>query len=383
MAVSADPSILDTVDMNAYDWGAPAHKLRQMSLDAATLNLANSPATLELEKRVVALKKNQERPASWAEEMIKSAHTATEPSSVRMVIFEPNAEVYLQVDWTAESHGLLNLGDRSTVFGFTTDLPPTTVRGSGIATPEGRADLIPTLASLTGDYGAPGPAAESTVIGMGKKPAAAVASLLDRRAAFLPLLINLMGQGIDQAAGEEFVLAQGMGGGGVAPGTVVGPSPQATSFAPTVSPGSFGNAMPGAGGAGAGLPFGGAGGIGTAPTPFFGGGGTGSGGGNGSGAGTRTSTQASTQATTQQTSQIPTITINTNISLQNQQSQSQAQAQAQSQNQSESQSETQTTTTSTNVVPEPWALLSGAMGLPVLFYLIRRRRRLAPSAATV
>jgi hypothetical protein len=381
MAVSADPSILNTVDRNAYIWGAPAHRLRQTSLGGATLNLANSPATRDLERRLAALKKNQERPAAWAEQMLNAARKATEPATVRMVMFEPNAEVFVQADWTSEGHGLLNLGDHSTVFGFTTDLPPTTVRGSGIATLEGRPELLPILAGLSGDFGAPGAAAESSVLGMGAKPSTGAAPMLNRPAAVLPFLINLMGEGIDPAAGEVLVLAQG--GGGVAPGTVVGPSPQPTFGAPTPSaPGASGTPGGGAGG-GAGLPLGGPGGIGTAPTPFFGGAG-GTGGGTGGGTSTQTpgtqsqtGTQGNVNVTVDPMSPIQTTTVNTNISLQNQQSQSQSQAQAQSQSESQSQSPSQT-----NVVPEPWALLSAALGLPVLFYLYRRRRLRTLDAAS-
>jgi hypothetical protein len=333
MAVSVDPSILGALDMNAYLWNAPAHKLERVRVNSATLHLADSPASKELEKRAQAMKINKTRPAAWAEEMLKSARTAMPPALVRLVTSEADARLFLQADWTPTGPGLLNLADHSTVFGFTTDLPPVP-EPVGIADPEGRPALLPMLGSLDGD----GPAAAPVPGADGAVPA--------------------------KFEEEDLVLAVGPGAvAGVAPGTVVGPVQPATLTPTFTGPTGLGNALPNVGGFGAGIPFASVGGIGTAPAPFFGGGGV-SGGGGGT-VGTTTGTPANNGNQTQTTS------INTNISLQNQQSQSQAQAQAQAQSQSQSQSQS----TSQHVVPEPAAMVLGLLGLPVLLVLSRYRRR--------
>jgi hypothetical protein len=354
MAVSVNPSILGSLDMNAYLWNAPAHRLERMRVNSATLNLADSPAARELEKRTQNLKKNNARPAAWVEGMLKAARTATPPALVRLVQSEPDARLFLQADWTPTGKGFLNLADHSTVFGFTTDLPPVP-EPVGIATPDGRPALLPVLGDLAGD----GPAAAMVPGANGGGPAEV------------------------ETIEEDMVLALAPGvATGVAPGTVVGPVQPAALMPSFAGPG-LGTALPNLGGFGAGIPFANVGGIGTAPPPLWGGGGGFSGGGTVGTVGTTNGTPANVvvntgpvNVTVTAGNQSQTTTVNTNISLQNQQSQSQSQAQAQAQAQAQSQSQSQNQTScGQHVVPEPGAVVLALLGLPLLLLLACFRRR--------
>jgi hypothetical protein len=145
MAVSVNPSILGSLSTNAYLKLAPSHVVRRMRVGDATLNLTDSPAVTQLRKRVENLKKNNERPAAWADEMLKSAIAATQPMHVRLVLSEPDARLFLKADWFDQRDaGLLNLADHSTVFGFTTDLPPGP-EPAGIASTRDRDKLLALL----------------------------------------------------------------------------------------------------------------------------------------------------------------------------------------------------------------------------------------------
>jgi hypothetical protein len=336
MAVSVNPSILGSLAINAYLFGAPSYPLQRVNVNGATLNLANSEAIKGIQKRVDALGNN--KPAAWVSEMLKAAKAATEPSAVRLVMADQDARLYLQADWLAKaSDGLLNLADHSTVFGFTSDLPPVP-EPVGVATPEGRERLLPVLGMMAAE-GSGGPAA-------GNAPA--------------------VGEGPGGMAPGAAV--------GVAPGTAVGPI-QPAAFAPDAGanaacvPPSFGTALPALGGFGAGLPGGlGVGAIGRAFPGVGGGGGTGSGGGSGNGGGNAAQQQQQKQA--QQGNQI----VNVNVLQSNQQTQVQVQAQAQAQAQHQRQGNNQ------HVVPEPGTLILGLLGLPGLFYLYRRGKAAPVSA---
>jgi hypothetical protein len=387
MAVSVEPSILGSLSSNAYLWRAPSHSLNRVRVNDATLNLANSKAIKDLENRVDALKKNNTKPAAWASEMLKSAKAANEPSLVRLMLSEPDARLYLQADWFAKgAESLLKLADHSTVFGFTTDLPPVP-EPVGIAAPEGRAQLLAVLDSLTGEGAAAGPAGGGVVPAVGEGPG-----------------------GVAPAAAPGVAPAAAPG---VAPGSAVGPI-QPAAFAPTAAGGgaAFGSALPATGGFGAGLPGGlGVGGIGRAfPATTGGGSGAGTGGGTGSGSGngngnsastntgTNTGTQAQAQAQgqaqaqngTQQGSQTVTqtqgnqtvtsgnqtvsTTVNVNVAQQQQQAQAQAQAQLQAQAQAQSQRQNNHGHQHQHVVPEPGTIILALLGLPVLFFHYRRRK---------
>jgi uncharacterized protein (TIGR03382 family) len=386
MAVSVNPSILGSLDMNAYLWGAPAHRLDRIRVNSATLNLADSPALKDLAKRVEGMKKNNERPAAWAEEMLKATKRATPPALVRLVLSEPDARLFLQADWMPSGDGLLNLADHSTVFGFTTDLPPVP-EPVGIASPDGRAALLAILGKFAGD----GPVASVMPAVDGVAPAVGQARMQETLPAAGPALAGALAALLPGSDSAEPVVAEEMEADvtpavasgvalGVAPGMAIGPI-QPAGFAPAAAgaPAGLGNALPAIGGFGAGVPFANWGGIGTAPAPFFGAGTTGNGNGNGGfvtspgSQGNVTVNTGPVNVTTNAVNQTQTTSVDTNISLQNQQSQSQSQSQTQSQSQNQNQS--QCTSSHHHVVPEPGAIVLALLGLPVLVVLYRRRRR--------
>ena len=109
------------------------------------------------------------------------------------------------------------------------------------------------------------------------------------------------------------------------------------------------------------------------------GGGLGAGGGTGAGGGFGGNTGNGQQAQQQQQQPVTTPGINNVISIKVQQQQQQQQKQQQQQQQHQHQN---TTPTPGNVVPEPASLASALLGLPFLFLFLRRKKRTAPPVAT-
>jgi hypothetical protein len=271
---------------------------------------------------------------------------------------------YVRAVWNSRNG--LKRGERSTVYGFTSNLPPT-MAGVLVRGPAEKEKAGPK---------APG----------GQKP---------------PVRPADQGE-VSQTSLVYF--QQPAAGSGVVPaaGTVPTPTPAA---APGAAIGGLGfgapfgglGGFPGGAGAGGGFGAGGAvGGFGSAPNGGGGGFGGGSGGGTGggtgggfSGFGGANGQQGQLGALGQQQQQqqipsnmIPVINLNLqqNLSQQTSVNQSQSQAQAQSQKQSQKQSQNQNQKQNQNqnqnsqIVPEPAAFIMAATGLPFLYAILRRRR---------
>ena len=219
--------------------------------------------------------------------------------------------------------------ERSTLFGFTSDYPPTyedvRLRGNSGAVQGvvGAAfgDLDLKLAALTADGEVPTPAAFETA---GAAPSVGV---------------GFASGGIGGTLGGT----TGGGGGGF---------------------GGFGGGLPGfGGGLGGGFPGGGGG--------FPGG---------GSGASTNaTPTQQQGQQQQQQPTPVVNVSTPVNVTQSNSNTQAQAQGQLQAQRQRQSQHNNSTTLTCTcPVVPEPAAVIGALLGLPALLLFARRKKASVP-----
>jgi hypothetical protein len=226
----------------------------------------------------------------------------------------------------------LTPGERSTVFGFTSNFPPVYDYGQ-------IAERTLPLAAL--------PAAGGVV------PAALTAT------GGLPTPIT--------PAAAESPAAPPLGSTG--------------SLAGGLSSGGLGGSFPGLGGGGGGF-----GGTGGGISPFLAGRGlTGSGGGAvgaGTGGGTGSSNSTPNSGTNQNQNQTPTTSVVTNIAVAAAQAQQQGQAQGQQQQQQQKQKQQQQQQQQQrqnqhghgNVVPAPPAWLLGVLGLPALGFLARRRK---------
>jgi hypothetical protein len=233
----------------------------------------------------------------------------------------------------------LKPGQRSTIFGFTSDLPPTfdLVRWSGRPTQKIQLGEEEEFIAFRQDAAPPAGPPGDTLAAEGSVP------------------------------------------------TPIGGAPAAPPAAPI---GTLGGLPPGGGGGGGGfggVPLGGVGGGFASPTSGIGSAaGGGSGGGNGNGTGLpNTSTQGQNQNQPQTQSQNTggpsqggqTQYVNLSVPVTANQSNQQSQSQQQRQRQSQRQKQSQNQTTTQEVIPEPAAVVSALLGLPMFFLLGRRLRR--------
>jgi hypothetical protein len=380
LAVSCSPSVTDALPEKAYLDRCPAYELPDvLSLQSPLIGLKETGLIQQLAK------KQQDKNiklAAYEQNLLKASTTAHPPDVVEIVPVGPELPfspalpgfdpTRLPLDappldvtgsggrpvarfrarWLGKN--TLQVGEHSTLYGFTTNLPPqdeeVRIRSKG----EGE-DIEE----------APAPRR-----GLGMRPAAEEVIRVhdvrtaDDRAENKEVSKASEGAADVQDLGTEDALAQATGTAptGTATGTAPTPNGGAGAGGPGVGgvgPGSLGGAppLPGIGGGGG---FAGTGGFSRPAvamgSPVAAGGGTGS----GSGQGTTTPTQS-------QSVVIGNIT------------QSQAQTQQQQQQQQQQQKQSQTGTPG-NVVPEPAAFLLGLFGLPLLF-LFRLRKGMVGVAA--
>lgn len=284
------------------------------------------------------------RPASTALVEPPVTVVTQTPSGTREVEIATTFEPAVRAYWLDRP---LRPGERSTLFGFTSDLPPTydnlRARGNTVPAVAPAAENVPDVrpANLMVDGEIPTPVAFETAA-----PGAAPA-------------------GVGGTAGVGTLGGVGgLGGGGTTGG-------------------------------------GGVGALGTAGAPTSGGGGLGAtgGGGDGNGNGTRPtegetdqataqnqegsaqnqegSTQAQDTAQDQGTGDVVVTTGDVNVS----QEQSQQQQQQQQQKQEQEQSQTQDVCCEDDMkpIPEPAAIIAGLLGVPALILVARRRRKAGTS----
>jgi hypothetical protein len=365
LAVSSTPAVTEALPAKAYRLRAPAYPLRNLlGIDRATVGLKETGVVQQLAK------KQQDRNiklAAYEQNLLKASAAANRPDYVEIVPlrndfalspalpgYDPTLLAYdtaplgrdtslltgvyaggrrpvarFRAEW--QDKNVVRLGEHSTIYGFTTNLPPVDepVR---IRDPRLTALHIEEEEEIVAAPAASGVRAAWT--GAHEEAPAAPDTVV-------------------RAASTE---AEGIAPAGLAPGTAPTPAGGGAGFgaAPeafsAMGPGLLGGAPfgPGIGGVGAGIPTTGF----TRPavamgTPVVGG----SSGGTGSGSGTTTPP-----------TQSQSVVVNVN------QSQSQKQQQQQQQQQQQTQTNTQG-----NVVPEPTAFLLGLFGLPLLF-LFRLRK---------
>jgi hypothetical protein len=359
LAFSYLPAIVSKIPEPAYGPRARAYPLGDLDagfgVDRSTLNLQQSKAYGDLK---LLAGKADDGNIGWikfAENLLQDAEQgALEPNYVQL-LYMSNEErealavaaeagdddltrAIFRVDWDRLKH--IKQGDRSVVFGFTTDLPPTAApiridSAKGAALSEGMK-----LASYFSDEGtgrAPGDGEGIGLVAGGADSAAlalAMGTALGQASTPVPA---------PAAAASGFA---GITGGGFGIGGT--PTGAGGGFAPPAVNGSY--SRPGGG--------------------FGGGGGFGSGGGTTNG----TPTQAQTQAGTQAGSQVQTINFSNTQTNQQAQAQAQAQLQLQLQEQRQRQQENHEHHHGHgHVVPAPASLLLGLLGLPGLFFLRRRK----------
>jgi hypothetical protein len=356
MAVSSNPSILAELPHEPYLAGSPPYPLGDLrqtfSIGPSTIGLASSWAAKEL-------KTNAIKYASWAKNELQAVENALAPDYVLITVAgydwprrdaqngarqaalewgENEAQFVFQTYWDKDN---IKLGQHTTIFGFTCNLPP--------------VDEELRIAD--------------------------------------PAALKLAAAGIRLTANDGDVVpvaAEAIAAGGMASGTAPTPAGAAapTGFAGPM--GSIGGMTPGGGGGGGGGPgFGGggfAGGFGSF-SGGFGSGFPGSGVSGSSSNSTPTQTQQVKQQQNQQESQTesqqenqqvspnqqslppgtPPVTVNINQTI------TQNQQQTQQQQQQQQQTQTQTQTGTTPSIPEPAAIVLAVAAVPVLFFCWRRR----------
>jgi hypothetical protein len=328
MAFSSNPAVIGKLPHKRFQDRAPAYGLvvNSFGVDKSNLNLQNSSAFQALKKKEGA------KAINWVSNEVKAAALGgLEPDYVQLVYnsFRENEEGALdgrhigntlfRVDF--KKNNMVQIGQHSVVFGFTSDLPPTdepirvegpmptVVREEEKKAKEGKdikeAGLSPAVQGI----------AEAPAVAIGTAP-------------------TPIGGGWPIAA----AMPTGMIGGGLPLGSGVGGIGGIGGFA-----------LPGAG-------------FGAARAPA-----TATGGGQG------TSQGQGTQAQNQQQQTPNTINFNATLTNQQQQQQAQLQAQLQFQNQRQFQINRHRHHHG-HVVPEPSSIILGLLGVPAL-YLLRRRSK--------
>jgi hypothetical protein len=310
------------------------------------------------------------------------------------VVGDPYAERYVAVRChfgEGESDGPLEVGQRSTVWGYTSNDPPT---WSTTKTKGSQSDIK--LTSITpGSRRTPVALREGRddeyFVSVRPEDETGAPTRTRRGPSFGPLSATPSSD--DEGSRDEMWDIQasggtgGTGGTGGASGTVPVPNggpglagaPGPVTFPPLGGGGTTGG---GGGGAGPGVGFPGIGAIGTA-TPYSGGGGGGtpsSGNGQGNQQQQQTPNGNQQQQAQQQQQQQPNTTPNNQtvtVTVDHAQAQAQAQRQRQNQRQSQHQNQHQNNHHGhghMHAVPEPAAVVTALLGLPA-FLIFRRRKK--------
>jgi len=362
IAFSHVPAIVTKLTRPEYLRRARAHSLGELEagfgVDKSDLNLKQSKAHADMQALHGKLDKEHTL-VNYVGNLIKASDAGKEPDFVQLLYLSAEERAALvpagmldafedevtraifRVDW--RNANLLKQGNRSVVFGFTSDLPPVSAP-IRIDTP--RASVIGEglrLANYFSDEGiARAPGGEG-IVNVAGAAAAALALAMG----------TALGNAVTPAAPPAEVGLGGIAGGFSGLGGVTGG-------------GGGGGFVPG---------FGGGGGFGT---------------GTGNGNTTGTQSQTGTQSGAQNITITNTVTTNFDATLTNQQNQNQNQSQFQIQNQNQNQNQHQNNRNNNgrhghhghrgnncsgnngHVVPAPASLLLGLLGLPGLLLLRRR-----------
>jgi hypothetical protein len=381
LAFSYLPAIVTELSNPAFGRRARSYSLGVLEtgfgVDQGSLNIKDSKAYGDI--KLIADQGGPDKTvwASFAEHILKATDAVREPEYVQLMYLSseeraalegnpliPGSELFddeitraiFRVDFRKAN--LLKEGSRSVVFGFTTDLPPTSAPV--------RIDTSKAAALSEGMRLANYFSEEGMARGIGAGQGTGIA---------------LTAGGADGAA-----LALSLGTAlGAAASPVPGSEPGVPGFAPgfagmTGGMSGLGGTTTGGGGGGIGLPAM-SGGYSRA-----GGGGFGGGTGSSQGTPTQTQGQTGTQSGTQTGTQSGSQTINFNATLTNTQTQNQAQSQFQIQAQAQLQLQNQNNHPGHghpghhghhghhgHVVPAPASLLLGLLGFPGLLLLRRRK----------
>jgi hypothetical protein len=382
LAFSYLPPITSKISHPAYGKRARSYSLGELGaglgVEPSTLNVQSTKAFTDLKNVAGQVGKDNIAWANFLDEIVKAvAVTAKEPEFVQLM-YMPSEErmnvvgpflggvdlasdadddltrAIFRVDF--EHLKTLKQGERSVVFGFTSDLPPVSAP-IRIDTPTARnAGEGLRLANYFADE------VTGRVAGTGIVPTSASGMAL------------ALGTSLGMAATPvPAPAAAAPGGGAIAGGFATG----------------LGGGFGGGGGGGFGFPSlqggffrAGGGGFGGGSGGFGGGNGGGTGNGNGNGNGNGDGQGASDQK--QQGNNLVNVQVNFDASLINQQQQAQNQSQHQHQNQNQHQHQRQNQHQHQHghhhghghkghVVPAPASLLLGLLGLPGLLLLRRRK----------
>jgi uncharacterized protein (TIGR03382 family) len=358
IAFSSFPAVLAALPNHEYLSLSPAQNLGELKnnfqVNQSNLNLKQTKAFDQLTRLVAD---NDALP--WQKNMVQVSNGGVDPFLVDIVpadtanpnnttpalkdrqaanqspITKTMPRAYLKVDWSKDK--VVNLGEQSVIFGFTSNYPPVQEMVRIISKPK---------EAKAGAGGANGQVAFVEQGGEAEGPIQLVAAV----------------DGVGPGAGAGQV---------VGPGTVPTPIPSRAATGGFGPVGGMGGQMPGGGG----FP-GGGGGFGGGGIPGFG---TGAGSGGGSGGGTGGGGNTQGQSGSQQQNQTPSQNGNQNqfqdVSLNVINAQAQFQQQQQQQKQKQDQNQNNNCCCNNgNVVPEPAAIFLAVLGLPALVLVLRRRK---------